>query len=258
MSNIHPTAIVDKNAELGDNVKIGPYAVIGAGVKLGEGTTVGAHAVIEGPTIVGKFNKIHPFVALGGAPQDLTYTGEKTTLEIGDRNVIREYATMNRGTPRGSGTTRIGNDNFFMSYSHVAHDCDIGSHVVLVNCANLAGHVKIDDWVTLAGFSKIHQFCRIGKHAFTGMGCGVAKDVPPYMMAFGNPAEPAGLNKVGLKRRGFTDEQLQLLRQAYKLLYKSKLKLSEALERLQEMARESQDVAELVTFVEASKRSIIR
>jgi UDP-N-acetylglucosamine acyltransferase len=258
MSTIHQSAIIDEGAELGNNVTVGPYTVIGAGVTIGEGTEIGSHVVLEGPTTIGQFNKIHPFASLGGAPQDLTFTGESTSLVIGDRNVIREYSTLNRGTPRGGGITKIGNDNFIMSYCHIAHDCIVGNNIVMVNCVNLAGHVVVDDWVTLAGFSKIHQFCRIGKHAFTGMGAGIAKDVPPYIMAFGNPAEPAGLNKVGLKRRGYTDDQLYFLRQAYKILYKSKLKLSEATERLQEMARESQDVAEIVAFLEKSQRSIIR
>jgi len=256
--SIHPTAIVDPNARIGAGVSIGAYSIIGAEVEIGDGTWIGPHVVINGPTRIGRDNKIHQFASLGEAPQDKKYNGEPTRLEIGDRNIIREYVTMNRGTPGGGGVTRIGNDGLFMAYIHVAHDCQIGDKVIFSNNASLAGHVHVGNQVILSGFTLVHQFCSIGDHAFTGMGSAISKDVPPYLMVAGNPAEPHGINKEGLKRRGFTPQSIQTLRQAYKVLYRSGLSLEEATARLKEMAQTCAELEPFVEFLDNSKRSIVR
>lgn len=256
--NIHPTAIIDPKARLGAGVSVGAYSVIGPDVEIGENTWIGPHVVINGPTRIGRDNKIHQFSSIGEAPQDKKYSGEPTRLEIGDRNIIREYVTMNRGTPGGGGVTRIGSDGLFMAYIHVAHDCQIGDKVIFSNNASLAGHVHVGDQVILSGFTLVHQFCSIGAHAFTGMGSAISKDVPPYLMVAGNPAEPHGINKEGLKRRGFTPQAIQTLRQAYKVLYRSGLSLEEATERLKTMASDCQELKIFVDFFDSSKRSIIR
>jgi len=255
---IDPRAIVSPQAELAADVDVGPFSVIGPGVRIGAGTVVGPHAVITGQTTIGANNHIYQFASLGDAPQDKKYAGEPTRLEIGDRNVFRESCTMNRGTSHDRGVTRIGDDNLFMAYSHVAHDCMVGSNTVFANCASLAGHVEIGDWVILGGLSAVHQHCKIGAHAFLAGGAIVTRDVPPYVMVAGNPSAPHMVNSEGLKRRGFTEEQVRSVREAYRLVYRSDLKLSEALERLEPSARERPELRLFVDFVRGSTRSIIR
>ncbi|MGE0082276.1 MAG: acyl-ACP--UDP-N-acetylglucosamine O-acyltransferase [Thiohalomonadaceae bacterium] len=256
--SIHPTAIVDPKAKIADGVTIGAYSIIGPDVEIGANTSVGPHVVIQGPTRIGRDNRICQFASLGEAPQDKKYQGEPTRLQIGDRNVIREFVTMNRGTPTGGGVTRIGNDGLYMAYVHVAHDCQIGDKVIFSNNASLAGHVHVEDWVILSGFTLVHQFCSIGAHAFTGMGSAISKDVPPYLMVSGNPAEPHGINKEGLKRRGFSPEQIRNLRNAYKVLYRSGLSLEEAKSELARMAEGCPELVPFVGFMDTAKRSIIR
>ena len=237
MARIHPSAIVDTGAELAADVEVGPYAVIGPQVVLGEGTTVGPHAVIEGPTRIGRHNRIHAHATLGGAPQDKKYRGEPTRLEIGDGNTFRECVTVNRGTVQDGGVTRIGHDNWVMAYVHIAHDCLVGDHTILANTTNLAGHVQIGDWVILGGCSQVHQFCKIGAHAMTGVSTVVLHDIPPFVMASGNTAQAHGMNTEGLRRRGFSAPSLAALRQAYKTLYRSGLTLQQAREALSEQVR---------------------
>jgi UDP-N-acetylglucosamine acyltransferase len=255
---IHPTAIVDPGARLGENVAIGAYAVIGAGVEIGAGTTVGPHAVIEGPTTIGRDNRIFQFASLGAAPQDKKYAGEPTRLEIGDRNTIREFCTFNRGTTQDAGTTRIGDDNWLMAYVHIAHDCVVGNQTIFANNAQIAGHVHVGDWAILGGFTVVHQFVRIGAHAMTGMGTILLQDVPPYVMANGNPAAPHGINVEGLKRRGFTPEAIAALRRAYKTLYRGGHKLEEASAEIAAVARDETALAPLADFLAAPGRGIIR
>jgi UDP-N-acetylglucosamine acyltransferase len=237
MARIHPSAIVDTGAELAADVEVGPYAVIGPQVVLGEGTTVGPHAVIEGPTRIGRHNRIHAHATLGGAPQDKKYRGEPTRLEVGDGNTFRECVTVNRGTVQDGGVTRIGRDNWVMAYVHIAHDCLVGDHTILANTTNLAGHVQIGDWVILGGCSQVHQFCKIGAHAMTGVSTVVLHDIPPFVMASGNTAQAHGMNTEGLRRRGFSAPSLAALRQAYKTLYRSGLTLQQAREALSEQVR---------------------
>jgi UDP-N-acetylglucosamine acyltransferase len=256
--SIHSTAIIDPKAKLGANVSVGAYTVIGADVEIGDDSWIGPHVVINGPTRIGKENQIFQFSSIGEAPQDKKYKGEPTRLEIGDRNVIRECVTMSRGTASGTGLTRIGDDGLFMAYVHVAHDCDVGNKVIFSNNASLAGHVHVGDLVILSGFTLVHQFCAIGAHAFTGMGSAISKDVPPYLMVSGNPAEPHGINKEGLKRRGFSPEQIRNLRTAYKVLYRSGLSLEEAKVELKKMAEEYPEVRIFADFMDNSKRSVIR
>ena len=251
-------AIVSPQAELAADVTVGPFSVIGPEVRIGPGTIVGPHVVITGQTTIGANNHIYQFASLGDAPQDKKYAGEPTRLEIGDRNVFRESSTMNRGTIHDKGVTRIGHDNLFMAYSHVAHDCVVGSNTVFANCASLAGHVEIGDWVILGGLSAVHQYCKIGAHAFLAGGAIVTRDVPPYVMVAGNPSAPHMVNSEGLKRRGFTEEQVRSVREAYRLVYRSDLKLSEALERLEPSARERPELRLFVDFIRSSTRSIIR
>jgi UDP-N-acetylglucosamine acyltransferase len=251
-------AIVSPQAELAADVDVGPFSVIGPGVRIGPRTVVGPHAVITGQTTIGADNHIYQFASIGDAPQDKKYAGEPTRLEIGDRNVFRESCTMNRGTTHDRGVTRIGDDNLFMAYSHVAHDCVVGSNTVFANCASLAGHVEIGDWVILGGLSAVHQHCKIGAHAFLAGGAIVTRDVPPYVMVAGNPSSPHMVNSEGLKRRGFTEEQVRSVREAYRLVYRSDLKLSEALERLEPSAREQPALRLFVDFIRSSTRSIIR
>jgi UDP-N-acetylglucosamine acyltransferase len=255
---IDPHAVVSPRAQLGADVSVGPFAVIGPDVVIGARTTVGAHAVIEGPTRMGEDNQVFAFAAVGGAPQDKKYRGEPTQLTIGDRNVFREFCTMNRGTAGGRGLTSIGSDCLFMAYSHVAHDCDIGSRVILANCATMGGHVQIGDWVQLGGLSAIHQFCKVGAHAFVGGGSVLTRDLPPYVMIAGNPAQPHAINAEGLKRRGFTPQQIRNLRTAYRILYRSELKLAEAVTQLTQLARENAEVKPLLDFIEVSTRSLVR
>jgi UDP-N-acetylglucosamine acyltransferase len=255
---IHPQAIVDSGAKLGKNVEVGPFTIIGDGVEIGGGTWIGPHVVISGPTRIGRNNKIYQYCSIGEAPQHIDYRGEPTELEIGDRNTIREYCTLNRGTVDGAGVTRIGDDNFLMAYVHVAHDCLVANHTILVNCASLAGHVDIGDCVILGGFTIIHQFCRVGAHSITALGTIAFKDIPPYVLAAGNGAQPYGINIRGLKRRQFSQASIEALRSAYKTIYKSGLKISEAISELEDKAVHQTEVKELVSFIKTSERGIIR
>lgn len=255
---IHPTAIVDPSAELAEDVSVGPYAIIGAEVQIGSGTSIGPHAVIKGPTRIGLQNRIFQFVSIGEDPQDKKYRGEITRLEIGDRNTIREFATIHRGTIQDKGLTRIGNENLLMAYTHVAHDCVVGNSVIMANSASLAGHVHVNDYAILGGFSLVHQFCRIGQYSFSAMGSVINRDIPPYVMVGGSPTKPHGINAVGLERQGFSPEAIRQIKKAYKIIYKSGLKLDEALQALAEMSAEAPEVLRIVDFLEQSGRSIIR
>jgi len=255
---IDPRAVIDPSARLADDVSVGAFTIIGPDVDIGAGTWIGPHAVINGPTRIGRDNRIYQFASVGEAPQDKKYAGEATRLEIGDRNLIREFVTINRGTVQDAGVTRIGDDNWIMAYVHIAHDCRVGNQVIFSNNASLAGHVRVDDYAILGGFTLVHQFCAIGAHAFCAFGSGIKKDVPPFVIVDGSPARPRGLNAEGLKRRGFTDRAQQALRQAYKTLYRSNLTLQEALVELQVMAQEQEEVAQLVSFIEQQTRGIVR
>ncbi len=257
-ATIHSTALVDPKAELAADVVVGAYAVIGADVKIGAGSTIGPHAVIEGPARIGQQNRIFQFASVGAAPQDRKYNGEPTRLEIGDRNVVREFVTLNRGTIKDQGVTRIGSDNLFMAYTHIAHDCRIGDNCVFANMATLGGHVEIGDWVIMAGFSGVHQFCKVGAHAFIGNNSAVTRDVPPYVLTIGQPAEAHSVNAEGLKRRGFTPEQIRNLRKAFRVLYRSGLKLAEAREQLTALAASQPEIQPIVDFLARSTRSIVR
>lgn len=256
--NIHPTAVVAPDAVLGEGVEIGAYAVIGPGIEIGNNTRIAAHAVIGGPARIGADNQIFPFASVGSAPQDKKYRGEPTRIEIGDRNVIRECVTLNRGTTKEEGVTRIGNDNLFMAYAHVAHDCRIGNQCVLANNATLGGHVHLDDWVIMGGLSAIHQFCKVGAHAFIANNAAVTRDVPPYVMAVGQPAAAHSVNAEGLKRRGFTPEQIRNIRNAFRLLYRSGLKLADAASQLGALAESQPEIRAIVEFLPRSTRSIVR
>jgi len=255
---IHPTAIVDPGARIGSNVSIGAYSIIGPHVEIGDNTRVGPHVVITGHTRIGRDNRIYQFASLGEAPQDKKYAGEETRLEIGDRNVIRECCTFNCGTIQDVGVTRLGNDNWIMAYVHIAHDCQVGNHTTFANNATLAGHVHVGDWTTLGGFTGVHQFCKIGAHVMTAVSTVVLQDIPPYLMAAGNSAQPYGINVEGLKRRGFNADALTALKRAYRTLYKSGLMLEEAKAKLVEDAKTARDVQAFVDFLETSKRGIIR
>jgi UDP-N-acetylglucosamine acyltransferase len=250
--SIHPTAIIAAGAEIAPNVEIGPYSVIGAGVRIGAGCWIGPHVIIEGPTTLGRENRVFQFASIGGAPQDLKYKGEPTRLEIGDRNVFRENATINRGTTKDQLVTRIAHDNLFMTGAHVGHDCDIGSNCVFANYATCGGHVQIGDWVHMGGFAGVHQFCTVGDHAFIANNTAVTRDVPPFVMAVGRPAEPHSVNAEGLKRRGFSPEQVRSIRDAYRTLYRSGLKLHEATAELTRRAIELPELAPLVEFLNDS------
>ncbi|MHB1140975.1 MAG: acyl-ACP--UDP-N-acetylglucosamine O-acyltransferase [Sulfuricaulis sp.] len=254
---IHPQAIVDPGAKLGKDVQIGAFSIIGAGVEIGSGTWIGPHVVINGPTRIGSENRIYQFSSLGEAPQHLGYKGEPTWLEIGDRNIIREYCTLNRGSAGGGGVTRLGHDNFIMAYCHVAHDCQVGNRTIFANGTSLAGHVRVEDQVIFGGFSMIHQFCRVGAHAMTGISTVTFKDIPPYLLVAGNTAVPHGLNVRGLKRRNFSEQTIEALRHAYKLVYKSGLRLSEAIEQLAQMDA-NPEVRHFLDFIKQSERGIVR
>ena len=255
---IHPSAIVHAGAKLAQDVEIGPFAVIGEHVEIGSGTSIGSHTVITGHTRIGKNNRIFQHGVLGGAPQDKKYAGEPTRLEIGDGNMIREFCTFNTGTVQDVGVTRLGDDNWVMAYVHMAHDSQVGSHTVLANMVTLAGHVTIHDHVILGGGTMVHQFCRVGAHAFTAGGSIVLRDVPPFVMASGNSAQPHGINVEGLKRRGFSAEALDEIRRAYKTLYKSGLALEEAKAALRVQAASCRELDMFVEFLDSSIRSIIR
>ncbi|MCP5269041.1 MAG: acyl-ACP--UDP-N-acetylglucosamine O-acyltransferase [Zoogloeaceae bacterium] len=255
---IHSTAIIHPNAKLGANVSVGAYSVIGEHVEIGDNTWIGPHVVVNGHTRIGKDNKIFQFASVGEVPQDKKYAGEPTRLEIGDRNTIREFCTLNLGTAQDVGVTRVGNDNWIMAYVHIAHDCQVGNNTTFANNSQLAGHVHVDDWAILGGFTGVHQFCRVGAHCMTAVGTVILQDVPPYIMAAGNTASPYGLNSEGLKRRGFSPEALQALKRAYRILYKSGLMLEEARAKLEDEARIHPEVQRFVDFLAVSKRGIIR
>lgn len=252
-------AIVDPQAQIAEDVYIGPFTVIGPDVEIRQGAWIGPHVVITGQTVVGRDSKIYQFCSIGEAPQHLGYKGEKTRLEIGERNIVREYCTLNRGTDQGGRVTRLGDDNFLMAYVHIAHDCQVGSNTIFANCASLAGHVSVGDYTVLGGFSLIHQFCRLGEHCITGIGTVCLKDIPPFMVAAGYRASPHGINVKGIRRRGFSELDVLELRRAYKVLYRSRLSLSDALKKLQYGINWKTDgVDKLVKFITTSERGIIR
>jgi len=255
---IHPSAIIDDEAELAGDVRVGPYAVIDAGVRIGAGSEVGAHCVIKGRTTIGENNHFYSFASIGDDPQDKKYAGEATSLEIGSGNTIREYCTINRGTTQDEGVTRVGDNNWLMAYTHVAHDCRVGNDIIMANASMLAGHVHIDDFAMLSGFSAVHQFCRIGAHSFIGAYGGVGKDVPPYIVAFGQPPEPRGINSEGLRRRDFSMDQIRNLKEAYRILYRSDLRLAEAKVQLEELAVDQPELAIMIEFLDKSERGIFR
>jgi UDP-N-acetylglucosamine acyltransferase len=258
MANVHPTAIVHPEARLGANVAIGPYSIVAAHVEIGEGTQVGPHTIIEGHTRIGRDNRIGSFSALGGPPQDKSYAGEPTRLEIGDRNTIREYCTFNTGTRKDVGVTRVGDDNWIMSYVHIAHDCQIGDRTVLANNTQFAGHCHVGDWAILGGFAGVHQFVRIGAHAMIGGGTMLRQDVPPYATVAGSPPKALGLNVEGLRRRGFAADAIAALTEAYRTLYRRGLTLAEAQGALADQAAASADVAVLAEFLRTASRGIVR
>lgn len=262
MSLIHPTAIVDPKAQIDESVEVGAYSVIGPNVKIGARSKIGPHVVVEGHTTIGVDNTIFQFASIGAAPQDKKYAGEPTLLSIGDRNTIREFVTINLGTTQDANITRLGNDNWVMAYVHIAHDCQLGSNIILANNATLAGHVHLEDWVFLGGFTSVHQFCRIGEHAMTAFTAAVSQDIPPFVTAAGNRAVPAGINSEGLKRRGFSSEQIMAIKRGYKALYRSGLPLEEAKAALLVEENNSPDAAaylrQLREFIAASPRGIIR
>ena len=261
-TRIHPTALIDSRAELAEDVAVGAYSVIGPYVTIGPSTVVASHVVIEGRTTIGARNRIASFNAIGGAPQDKKYAGEDTRLEIGDDNLIREFGTYNLGTAQGGGVTRIGNDNWIMAYVHVAHDCIVGDHTIFANKAQIAGHAEVGDWAILGGDTGVHQFVRIGAHAFTGIGTMLRQDVPPFLMVSGDPAAPHGINVEGLKRRGFEPPAIAALRRAYKSLYRSGFTLEEARSEIQTQAAGDGDGAEhlrtLDAFLGSATRGIVR
>jgi UDP-N-acetylglucosamine acyltransferase len=255
---IHPTAIIHPGANIDPSVEIGPYAVIGENVTIGAGTWVGPHAVIEGWTEIGKDNRIFQFASVGADPQDLKFAGEKSFLKIGDRNRIREFVTIHRGTADGGGLTEIGNDCLLMAYAHVAHDCKVANHVILANAATLAGHCEVDDYAILGGLSAVHQFTRIGRHVMISGGSMVAQDISPYCIAQGDRAEIAGINLVGLKRRGFSEQALAQIKHAYKVVFRQNLRLEEAIEKLEELGEQTAEAKLFIDFVRNSQRGIAR
>ncbi len=255
---IHRTALINPKAELGPGVEVGPYSIIGPNVKIGKGTKVGPHVVIDGWTQIGEECTIFQFASIGALPQDLKYRGEESWVVMGNNNTIREFVTINRGTSSSGGKTRIGNRNLFMAYSHVAHDCNIGNHVILANAATLAGHIEIEDHAIVGGLVGIHQFVRLGGHCIIGGGSGVNKDVPPYMMANGQRARLYGLNLVGLKRHKFSDDTLRNLKRAYRILFRSGHTLEKAIELVKSEIKDSPEVDHLTQFIKSSERGITR
>lgn len=251
-------AIIDASAQIANNVHIGPFTVIGPNVHIDEGSWIGPHVVIQGPTTIGKDNKIFQFSSIGEATQDKKYNGEPTRLEIGDRNIFRECSTVHRGTMQGGMVTRIGNDNLFMAYTHVAHDCIIGNHIIFSNNASIAGHVTIDDHAQLGGFAGVHQFCHIGTYSFSAGGSIIVKDVLPYITVSGYPAEVHGLNTVGLERNGFSADKIASLRRAYKIIFRKNLTIKEAIVELEEMSIEAPEISILIGFLSQSSRGITR
>jgi UDP-N-acetylglucosamine acyltransferase len=255
---IHPTAIISDKARLADDVEVGPYSVVGDDVEIGSGTRIDSHVVVSGPTTIGRDNHIYQFASIGDDPQDKKYADEPTTLTIGDRNTIREFCTISRGTVQDEGKTVIGDDNWIMAYVHIAHDCIIGNKTIMANNATLAGHVHVGDWVIFGGFSGVHQFCRIGAHAFLGMYTGVNRDVPAYTMVSGNPGVPRGINSEGLKRRDFTAEQIRNIKDAYRVVYRQGLKLADAIDELAARAATQPELDVLLESLRGSERGVIR
>ncbi len=255
---IHPTAVVHRGARLAPDVEVGPFSVIGEHVEVGEGSWVGAHVVLDGRTRIGRRNRIWHFASIGAPPQDKKYAGEPTEVEIGDGNTIREYVTINRGTVLDARVTRVGSDNWIMAYVHFAHDCQIGSHTIFANACQLAGHVWVGDWAIFGATTLVHQHVHVGAHAFTGMGTYLPQDLPPYVTAAGNMAKPYGINKEGLKRRGFSPDTITALKRAYKTLYRKGLGLDEATKELKSQAAGCPEVGQIVEFLARSKRGIIR
>jgi UDP-N-acetylglucosamine acyltransferase len=262
MAQIHPTAIVSPTAQLADSVSVGAFTLVGPDVVVGEGSSIGPHCVIEGHTRIGRDNKIFQFASIGAAPQDMKYAGEPTELVIGDRNTIREFCTFNVGTAQDSGVTRIGSDNWIMAYVHIAHDCQLGDHIILANNATLAGHVHLADWVFIGGLTGIHQFVKIGAHAMAGFASAVTQDVPPFMTVDGNPLAVHGFNVVGLRRRGFTAERIAVVKQMHKLLYRQGKTLAQASEEIAALADSSPesraDVELMSGFLAQATRGIVR
>lgn len=256
---IHPTAVIDSKATVHSSSSVGPYCVIGAEVEIGAGCRIESHVTIGGPTKIGAENRIFPFSSIGMAPQDLSYRGEPTRLEIGDHNTIREYVTINRGTVKGGGLTRVGSHNLIMAYTHIAHDCQIGDHIIMANAATLGGHVIVEDWATVGALCPVHHFVRIGKYAFIGGGTTITRDVLPFSKTSAERGTHAyGLNAVGLERRGFTKERIRKIHHAYKLLLASKLNTSQALEKMKSEADRGEDVDMLIRFIEESERGVIK
>ena len=258
MATIHPTALVDAGATLADDVDVGPYSIVGAGVTVGAGTRIGPHVVITGRTSIGARNRIFQFSSVGEIPQDRKYGGEPTTTALGDDNVVREFVTIHAGTAQDRGATTIGNGNWFLAYTHVAHDCVVGNFTTFSNNAQIAGHVTIGDWVVLGAYAGVHQFCRIGAHAMLAAGAIVLQDVPPYVTAAGYPAKPAGTNSEGLRRRGFAAADIATIRRAYKTLYRNGLSLEDARDALAIAAADAPLLAPLVEFISGSGRGIVR
>ena len=262
MTTIHPTALVDRGAELAADVSVGAYAVIGPHVRIGAGTSIGAHCTVEGHTSIGRANRIFQFASIGAAPQDKKYAGEPTELLIGDGNTIREFCTLNTGTVQDEGVTRVGDDNWIMAYVHIAHDCRIGSHTIIANATQLGGHVHLGDWAFLGGLSGVHQFVRVGAHAMTGFQTRLAQDLPPFVTAAGNPAAATGINQEGLRRRGFSPERIAQVKQMHRLLYRQGLTLADAVARIDALrgavALGDDDVALMLGFLAGAERGIVR
>ena len=255
---IHATAIVSTNARIADDVEIGAYSIVGDDVEIGSGTRVGSHVVVNGPTSIGKDNHIYQFASIGDDPQDKKYADEPTRLTIGDRNSIREFCTISRGTVQDESLTSMGDDNWIMAYVHIAHDCRVGSNTIMANNTTLAGHVHVGDWVIMGGFSGAHQFCRIGAHAFLGMYTGINRDVPAYTMVSGNPGVPRGINSEGLKRRDFDVDQIRNIKDAYRVIYRNGLKLADAIAELEQRADEQSEIRLLLDTLRSSERGIVR
>jgi UDP-N-acetylglucosamine acyltransferase len=257
--NVHPTAIVDNRARIPESCRVGPYCVIGAEVELGDGCRLISHVAIEGPTKIGSHNVFFPFCAIGMAPQDVTYNGEPTRLEIGDNNEIRECVTINRGTVKGGGVTKLGSHLLIMAYTHIGHDCVIGDHAMLINGATIAGHVTVEEWAVVGALCPVHQFVRIGAHSYIGGGTTITQDVLPFSMtSAARDTHAYGLNKVGLERRGFSKDRVAKLHHAYKILLASKVNTSQALAKLKSEPDRSEDVDSLIRFIETSERGIIK
>ena len=258
MSKVHSTAIVADTAKFADDVEVGAYAIVGDDVEIGSGTRVDSHVVINGPTVIGKDNHIYQFASIGDDPQDKKYADEPTRLSIGDRNTIREFCTISRGTVQGDNETTMADDNWIMAYVHIAHDCHVGSNTIMANNTTLAGHVHIGDWVIMGGFSGAHQFCRIGAHAFLGMYTGINRDVPAYTMVSGNPGVPRGINSEGLKRRDFDATQIRNIKDAYRVIYRQGLKLDSAMNELEQRVAEQPELEILIETLRSSERGIVR